>query len=324
MRIEKDVHSFKLKSPFAITGHVFDAINTLGITLKHNGCRGRGEAVGVYFKNETPHSMKEQIENLNLPIGKELTHEFLLKTLPSGGARNAIDCALWDLKAKCANATIWELLNIKPKALSSVATISIDTPEMMAKKAIHFSKYDKLKVKLSIDEPIVCLKAIRAVRPDASIIIDVNQGWTFEELIKFTPCLERLDIAMIEQPLPRGGDECLEGYKSAIPLAADESCLDTYEYTRISNRYDVINIKLDKCGGLTEGLKLVELAKRDNKGLMIGNMMGSSLSMAPAYVIGQFCQYVDIDGPLFLAQDIKDGLAYRNGVVDLPETKLWG
>ncbi len=173
--------------------------------------------------------------------------------------------------------------------------------------------------------PIMKLEAIRKARPDANLIVDVNQGWSFNELKDYTPAAERLGIAMIEQPLPRGGDAELEGYKSPIPLCADESCLDVSEYETAARRYDVINIKLDKCGGLTEGLKLVELALQDSKGLMIGNMMGSSLSMAPSYVIGQYCRFVDIDGPLFLKQDIDNALEYYDGgTVSIPIPALWG
>ena len=195
----------------------------------------------------------------------------------------------------------------------------------MAAKARNYEKYPNLKVKLSADQPIERLEAIRAARPDANLIVDVNQGWSFEELKEYTPHCKKLGLAMIEQPLERGKDDMLEGYKSDVPLGADESCLDSNEYEQNARRYDVINIKLDKCGGLTDALKIVKMAQRDNKGLMVGNMTGSSLGMAPSYVVGQFCQFVDIDGPLFLEQDIENALDYADGgIASLPTPALWG
>ena len=319
-KIEKKV--FPLNSPFVITGYTFNDANAVWVTINKDGHIGRGEANGIYYENETPERMAAQIGSI---LHKNLTHEEVYNLLPRGGARNALDCAFWDICCKKAGKTIWELLNIKPKLLVTVATISIDDPEVMAAKAINYAKYPNLKVKLSNNQPIERLEAIRAVRPDANLIVDINQGWTFKELKEYTPHCKRLRLSMIEQPLERGKDEMLEGYQSQVPLGSDESCLDSSEYKQNASRYDVINIKLDKCGGLTDALKIVRMAQRDNKKLMVGNMTGSSLSMAPSYVIGQFCQFIDIDGPLFLKQDIKHALQYKNGgIASMPTTKLWG
>ena len=206
-----------------------------------------------------------------------------------------------------------------------MATVSIETPQNMAAKAVFYAKYPNLKIKLSADNPIERLEAIRAARPDATLITDVNQGWSFAELKEYIPHCKRLGLAMIEQPLARGGDAELEGFKSEVPLGSDESCLDSNEYAQNANRYDVINIKLDKCGGLTDALKIVRLAQRDGKGLMIGNMTGSSLGMAPSYMVGQFCEFIDLDGPLFLKQDVEHGLKYaEGGIVSTPKPELWG
>ncbi|MBT7605445.1 MAG: dipeptide epimerase [Kordiimonadaceae bacterium] len=319
-KIEKKV--FPLNSPFVITGYTFNDANAVWVTINKDGQIGRGEANGIYYENETPERMAAQIGSI---LHKNLTHEEVYNLLPRGGARNALDCAFWDICCKKAGKTIWELLNIKPKLLVTVATISIDDPKVMAAKAINYAKYPNLKVKLSNNQPIERLEAIRAVRPDANLIVDINQGWTFKELKEYTPHCKRLGLSMIEQPLERGKDEMLEGYQSQVPLGSDESCLDSSEYKQNASRYDVINIKLDKCGGLTDALKIVRMAQRDNKKLMVGNMTGSSLSMAPSYVIGQFCQFIDIDGPLFLKQDIKHALQYKNGgIASMPTTKLWG
>ncbi|NOZ41575.1 MAG: dipeptide epimerase [Alphaproteobacteria bacterium] len=323
IRIEK--HSFSFTAPFAITGYVFTASDTVRVIIEDDGFVGRGEAIGVYYNNETVDSIAAQLQGIIDAGAAGVSRETLQSLLPPGGARNALDCAMWDLAAKRAGKSVWQLLNITPKPLSSVATISIESPDVMAEAAKEFARYRNLKIKLNADEPIMRLEAVRAARPDATLIVDVNQGWTFEELKEYTPRAARLGVAMIEQPLARGGDEMLEGYKSAVALGADESCLDAAEYETAKRRYDVINIKLDKCGGLTEALQLVALAKGDGKGLMIGNMCGSSLSMAPAYVIGQFCRFVDIDGPLFLRQDIDHALHYGDGgVVSIPTPQLWG
>jgi len=265
-------------------------------------------------------SVRADIEN-----SKALTRDDIQHMLPIGGARCALDCAFWDLATKSQSSSVWQLLDLKPRELYSVATIGIEEADVMAETARELGQYNSLKIKLDNHDPIGRLEAIRRARPDAKMIIDVNQGWSFEELKEYAPVVGELGIEMIEQPLARGGDEALEGYNSPVPLGADESCLGVAEYEQAARRYDVINIKLDKCGGLTEGLKIVEQARQDDKGLMIGNMSGSSLSMAPAFVIGQFCRFVDIDGPLFLVEDVDHGLQYgQGGIVKVPEQALWG
>ncbi len=322
MNINIETHTFPLKSPFAITGYTFTAANTVRVIINKEGYTGRGEATGIYYQDETPETMTAQLNSI---IDTPVNLQEIQEALPRGGARNALDCAAWDLLAKRTEKSIWQLLNFTPRHLSTVATVSIDTPEAMAKRALHFASYPHLKIKLDNNDPILSLEAIRTSRPDATLIVDVNQGWNFGELKEYTPAAKKLNIAMIEQPLPRGKDEELEGYESAVPLGADESCLDVSEYEIAARRYDVINIKLDKCGGLTGAFKIVQMAARDNKKLMIGNMTGSSLSMAPAYVIGQFCQYIDLDGPLFLKSDVDNGLEYHDGgIVSIPNSTLWG
>ena len=323
MKIER--HAFPYKKPFVITGYTFTTSETIRVILEKDGFIGRGEALGIGSNGDTDESMSKQLEEIARNIKDGITSEEVQDLLPFGGARNALDCALWDIKAKRAGKSIWRLLNIKPKPLATVATISIQSPSEMAAEALEYSKYNNLKIKLSADEPIAVLEAIRAARPDAALIVDVNQGWSFDELEHYIPYAHKLGIKMIEQPLAREGDEELEGFKSIVHLGADESCRDSSEYEICAKRYDVINIKLDKCGGVTDALNIIKLANEDGKGLMVGNMCGSSLSMAPSYVLGQFCQYIDIDGPLFLKNDVDDGLEYQDGgIVSMPEQKLWG
>jgi L-alanine-DL-glutamate epimerase-like enolase superfamily enzyme len=324
MELVVEIIPFPLEKPFAITGHVFETTDTVRVTLRRDGLRGRGEAVGVYYLDETAESMAAQLEAVRREV-EQLSDDPVQSLLPPGGARNALDCALWDLRAKAAGRSIWELLGLAPRELHTVFTLGIADPATMAEWATAASRFPHLKIKLDDERPIECLERIRAARPDATLIVDVNQGWSFTALRDYLPHCERLGVAMIEQPLPRGADAELEGFRSPVPLGADESCLHLGEFEAARRRYDVLNIKLDKCGGLTEGLALVEAARRAGMDLMVGNMTGTSLGMAPSYVIGQHCRFVDIDGPLLLAGDIDHGLAYRDGgLVGLPSRELWG
>lgn len=325
MKYEVSAKSFPMDRPFAITGHTFTSLDAVFVTLTDGEHTGRGEGDGVYYLDETQEGMLEQLEGIREQVEKGISRESLQDLLPAGGARNAIDCALWDLEAKKSGGRIWDLLDLKPRTLTTVATVGMGTPQDMAARALEFSSYPNLKIKLDNQEPIQRLEAIRKARPDAALVIDVNQGWTLSELKELLPALEKLGVAMIEQPLARGEDQELEGFVSAIPLGADESCLTLSEYEVIKDRYQVINVKLDKTGGLTEALKIVQAAKADGKSLMVGNMMGTSLAMAPAYVIGQFCSFVDIDGPLLLADDVENPLNYLDaGLVSPPSAELWG
>jgi L-alanine-DL-glutamate epimerase-like enolase superfamily enzyme len=279
----------------------------------------------MYYLGETPETMSLELERVRDAVESGATRINIQSLLPRGGARNALDCAYWDLECKTAGQSIWHVLDIAPEPLVTVATVGMGTPEEMAAKARAFAAYPQLKVKLDGHQPLERLSAIRNARPEAALVIDVNQGWSMAELATYTPELANLGVAMIEQPLPRGSDNELEGYASPIPLGADESCLDLSEYEEAASRYDVINIKLDKCGGLTEALAIAERARGEGKELMVGNMTGTSLSMAPSHVIGQFCRFVDIDGPLLLASDIAEGLTYsEGGWVEPPSPTLWG
>jgi len=325
MKMRIEALSYPLERPFHITGYEFRAADTVRVTLEDGAYRGRGEGMGIYYHGESQQGMLAQLEAVVQAVEAGISRAQARELLPAGGALNALDCALWDLEAKRAGASVWQLLGMSPKALTTVCTIGIDKPQVMAELARSYQRYPHLKIKLSNDAPIERLEAIRAARPDADLVIDVNQGWSIEELKEYAPAAQRLGVAMIEQPLRRGDDEALEGYRSPVPLGADESCLHAEDYARVGRHYQVINIKLDKCGGLTQALALAELARRDGKDLMVGNMTGTSLSMAPAYVIGQACRFVDIDGPLFLTRDIEGGLDYGDGgVVSIPDPALWG
>lgn len=314
-----------LAAPFVITGYTFTHLDAVWVTLEHDGATGRGEGVGMYYLGEHPEKMTVELERVRDAVEAGATRIDIQSLLPRGGARNALDCAYWDLECKTTGQRIWQVLDITPQALVTVATVGMGTPVEMAAKARGFAPYPQLKVKLDGHQPLERLSAIRNARPEATLVVDVNQGWSMAELEAYTPELVNLGVAMIEQPLARGSDAELEGYASPIPLGADESCLDLAEYEEAASRYDVINIKLDKCGGLTEALAIAERARGEGKDLMVGNMTGTSLSMAPSHVIGQFCRFVDIDGPLLLASDIAEGLTYgEGGWVEPPSPSLWG
>ena len=314
-----------LTQPFRISGYEWINSRCLVVQLGQGGFVGRGEAQGVFYLDETAESIFEQAHAVAAEIRKGISREQLQDLLPAGGARNAIDCAMWDLECKRSGKTIWQLTGIDPKPVTTVYTIGLeDSPEAMAAKASAAADAPILKIKLSDHMPYEKLAAIRAARPDAVLVVDANQGWSFDLLQEVLPKCVDLDLAMIEQPLARGGDEQLEGFESPITLAADESCLHTGELETAACRYSMINIKLDKTGGLTEALRLARAAKAKGCKLMVGNMVGTSLSMAPSFVVAQLCDFVDIDGPLLLKYDQPNGLEYINGVVKGFDPALWG
>jgi len=314
-----------LARPFVITGYTFTHLDAIWVHLDDDGVTGRGEGVGIYYADETPESMTDQLVAVRQAVDDGATRLDIQSLLPPGGARTALDCAMWDVECKRSGKTIFDLVGIEPRPLTTVATIGIGSPDEMAAQAVRFSDYPHLKIKLDDTDALVRLRAIREARPDATFIIDVNQGWTRATLESLLPGLVELGVAMVEQPLPRGLDHELAGLDSPIPLGADESLIHLGEYDQVAPYYDVINIKLDKCGGLTEALAIADRAKKDGKDLMVGNMTGTSLSMAPSHVVGQLCQFVDIDGPLLLAEDISPGLRYwPGGIVDPPSPEVWG
>ena len=321
--LEFSTEFWEMTSPFTITGHTFAGAEVLLVTVSENGCRGRGEGAGVYYLDESGASMLEQAEAARQALQDGLDRQGLREQLPAGGARNAIDCALWDLEAKLSGKSIWELTGIAPRETITFNTVGIDTLANMAEAARALDT-PRIKVKLDDETPAERIAAVRAARPDAQIIVDVNQGWSFEQLDELAPRLHQLGVAMIEQPLPRGGDAALEGYRCPIPLCADESCLHTGEFEQASQRYQMINIKLDKTGGLTEALDLAALARANGVGLMVGNMMGTSLAMAPGYVVAQLCRYADLDGALFLKRDREHPMTCAGGVLEPPGRALWG
>ena len=323
MSVHKE--QWPLHTPFRITGLEWTDLNAAVVEIEQSGVVGRGEAAGVYYEGESAESIIGQIEDCQGEIESGIDREALQSLLPPGGARNAIDCALWDLEAKLADSTVWALAGVTYAPVQTVMTIGIrDSAEEMGELAGELSRFPVLKVKLDENQPVERLAAIRAARPDADIVVDANQGFTFELLKEILPDVAKLNIAMVEQPLPRGGDDRLEGFDSPVPLCADESCLHLGELDQAARRYQMVNIKLDKCGGLTEGLAIARQAREKGLGVMVGNMFGTTLAMAPAMVVAQLCDFIDLDGPLHLRCDRPPSMSFTNGRVELPAAPIWG
>lgn len=325
LQLKLHTETWAYQHPLRITGYTYTGREVVIVELVAGKICGRGEAWCVYFTDETVDSVCQQIEAVKDEIERGISREELQELLPPGGARNAIDCALWDLEAKQSGKSIWALTGIEPSPITTAFTIGIeDTPEQMAVCAAQACQYPILKIKLDGDQPVERIAAIRAARPDAKLVVDANQGWTFDQLKEIAPLMVEQGVEMIEQPLPRGGDNELEGFKSPVMLSADESCLHRGELDQAARRYQMINIKLDKTGGLTEALLLVKAVKSKNLELMVGNMGGTSLSIAPGFVVAQLCRFVDLDGPLLLKNDRINGIEYHGGKMSLPDGTLWG
>jgi len=322
--ITVELKNWLLRKPFKISRDVATHAETLLCHISDGTHTGSGEAAGVTYKGETVDSIKMQIEAAIPQIADGIGREQLQELMPPGGARNAVDCALWDLEAKQSGRTVWQVLDWQPHAVTTVYTIGMDTPENMQKDASTHADFPILKVKVGIGDPIEQISAIRQGSPDAAIVIDANQAWTIDDLDRFAEGLKGLNVEMVEQPLALDDDEILRGYESPIPLCADESCDSRADLERLAGLYDIINIKLDKTGGLTEAVALALQAESMGFDLMVGNMLGSSLAMAPAFVIAQRCKYVDIDGPLLQAEDCDHALHYDRGSVEPFSPDLWG
>ncbi len=315
-----------LKAPFRISGYTFTEAPVTLVVLRDGGIEGRGEACGVYYLDDAPPSMRAALEALRGEIEAGLTREALRTLLPPGGARNALDCALWELEARRAEQPVWRLAGIAaPRPLLTTFTLGAEDPARMAEGARGFAQARALKLKLTgeTDADIERVRAVRAARPEVWLGVDANQGYAPDTLSRLLPALLDARVALLEQPFARGREADLDGLERSIPIAADESVQGLADLEGLVGRFDIVNIKLDKCGGLTEALLMAEAARRLGLRVMVGNMVGSSWAMAPAFVLGQRCDVVDLDGPLFLAADRSPGVVYADGHVDCPDA-VWG
>ena len=319
--------SLRLAQPFRISGYVFDSADVLVVTLDDGTHRGRGEGAGAYYLGDDVPHMLAEIARTRAAIEAGPSREELRGILPPGGARNAVDAALWDLEAARAGRPVWQLAGLEtaPRAIVTTFTVSADTPERMAAMATGYAGAQSLKVKLTgeLALDLERVAAIRAARPDVRLGVDGNQGFVRADLDPLVAGLTRHDVSLLEQPLARGRDAELQGYTSPIPIAGDESLLSLADIPGAVGRFDVVNIKLDKCGGLTEGLLMAAEARRLGLGVMVGTMVGTSLATAPGFVLGQLADLVDLDGPTFLAQDRSPSVTYADGTL-FAGSDVWG
>lgn len=296
------------------------------VHLRDGGFVGHGEAEPDEHDPEQWRERAREVEAIRPALEAGCTRDELLHLLPRGPARNAVDSALLDLEAKACGRRAWELVGVEmPDSLETVYTISAGTPAQMATQAREHGLRGQLKLKVDASDPLACVRAVREVAPRSRFLVDANQAWSFELLEAVARGLAELGVELIEQPLPRGEDEVLATYRGAVPLCADESCLDRSSLPEILGRYGVINIKLDKTGGLTEALLLAEAARAEGLGIMVGCNVGTSWAMAPAMIVAASgASFIDLDGPLLLAHDREPGLRYVGDRVEAPAAEVWG
>lgn len=319
MRIQVTRDVFRLAEVFTISRGSRTEAQVLTVRADHDGAQGWGECVPYARYGETLDSVTARINTFS---GKwcELPDE-----LPAGAARNAIDCALWDHAAKKAGRRIWDMLDMAPpQPVITAYTLSLDSPENMRASAARHAHRPLLKIKLGTPDDMARLEAVRAGAPNARIIVDANEGWSAEVYSELAPHLLRMGVAMVEQPMPAGQDDMLAEIARPLPVCADESCHERASLPGLKGKYDMVNIKLDKTGGLTEALELKKAALAEGYGIMVGCMVGSSLAMAPAVLLAQGAAIVDLDGPLLLAEDRAEPLKYDADGVHPPAAGLWG
>ena len=317
--VTRDV--FRLAQVFTISRGSRTEAKVLTVRVTDAGVSGWGECVPYARYGETLESVTKEIEGLP----EDVTRAALYDLLPAGAARNAVDCALWDLEAKRTGKRVWDLAGLPaPGPEITAYTLSLDTPEAMRAQAAEHAHRPLLKIKLGTPDDMPRLEAVRAGAPDAKIIIDANEGWSAEVYSDLAPHLVRLGVSLVEQPLPAGEDDALIGMERPVPVCADESCHDRASLPALQGKYDVVNIKLDKTGGLTEALALRQEALALGYGVMVGCMVGSSLAMAPATLVAQGALVTDLDGPLLLAEDRAVPLVFDAAGVHPPDRALWG
>lgn len=327
LKLDVATDVLRLAQPFRISGYVFETAEVLIVTVRDGEHEGQGEGAGAYYLGDDLNHMREAVETARAEIESGPTRDELRSIMPAGGARNAVDAALWDLEAARTERPVWHLAGLTeaPRPIVTTFTVSADTPEAMAARATSYAGAKSIKIKLTgeLDLDLARVAAIRAARPDVWLGVDGNQGFVRGDLEALVENLLPHDIALLEQPLARGRDAELEDFQSPIPVAGDESLLTLADIQGAVGRFDVVNIKLDKCGGLTEGLLMAAEARRLGLGVMVGTMIGTSLATAPGFVLGQIADLVDLDGPTFLAQDRTPGVVYADGTLYAPDT-VWG
>ncbi len=324
-RLNVRTETWPIAGSFTISRGSRTEVQVVVAEISEGGVTGRGECVPYAHYGESVDGVAAAIEAMAGPLADGLGRAPLQEALAPGAARNALDCALWDLEAKLGGEPVWRLAGLaEPGPLITAYTLSLDSPKAMGEAAAAHAARPLLKLKLGGEGVVERVAAVRAGAPEARIIVDANEAWTVDLLKQAAPEMARLGVEMIEQPLPAGADGALAGIECPVPLCADESCHDTATLAGLDQRYDIINIKLDKTGGLTEALALADAARAAGLGIMVGCMIGTSLGMAPATLVAADAAFVDLDGPLLLARDRDPGIAYRGSVMAPPPPALWG
>lgn len=318
--------AMRLTEPLRVSGYLFEAMPAVVVTLSDGNHTGRGEAAGVYYLDDDQPGMLARLDSVRTAVEAGIDRATLQHLLPPGGVRNALDCALWELDSHRAGIPVSQLAGLgRPRPLVTTFTIPADAPSDVARKlaALPHPRAIKLKLDGNLDADAERIGLVRKARPDVWLGVDANQGYDGDTLDPLIALLADADVSLLEQPLPRGSEHLLEGRRFPLPIAADESVTNLVELEERHACFDVINIKLDKCGGLTEALDMVRRCEKLGKRTMVGNMAGSRLAAAPAFVLGQLCEFVDLDGPYFLADTEAASGIYRDGLIDIPDG-LWG
>jgi L-alanine-DL-glutamate epimerase-like enolase superfamily enzyme len=320
------IEAWPLAGAFRISRGTRKVSDVLMVEVNDGNYVGRGECFPYARYGEDTESVQKQLNSVRSEIEDGLDRQALLNVLAPGAARNAVDCALWDLEAKRAGTRVWDLAGLPaPEPVTTVYTLGVDEPAIMGERARENSDRPRLKLKMTGDgADLERVRNIHKNAPNARLVVDANEGWSIEQYLEYAPQFKDLGVEMIEQPLPSTYDEQLRGVERPIPVCADESCHDSATLPALVGKYDMINIKLDKTGGLTEALNLRDAALKQGLSIMVGCMIGTSLAMAPGILVAQDAAMVDLDGPLLLAEDRAPGLSFTGSIIHPPEPRLWG
>ena len=321
--VREDV--FPVDGVFTISRGSRTEIHAVTVTLSDGDVTGWAECIPYARYDETVEGVIETIRSVASDLANGMDRLALQDRLPAGAARNGLDCAFWDLEAKRFGVPVWKLAGLaEPRPIDTAYTLSLASPDGMREQAAKNAERPLIKVKLGTDGDLARIRAVREGAPRTTIIVDANEGWSAAQYAEMAPVLAELGVALVEQPLPAGADDALLGVDRPVPVCADESCHTSTSLTELLGKYDFINIKLDKTGGLTEALALREAAQAAGLGIMVGCMLGTSLAMAPAILVAQGARIVDLDGPLLLAADRDAPITYHGSRMSPPDRRLWG
>jgi len=324
-RLTARIERFETRRPFVIARGVKTHVDVVVATVEVGSLIGRGEGTPIDYRGDSADAALAALEAIAPAVAQGLTRADLLDRMPAGAARNALDSALWDLEAKASGQRVWALAGLPtPRPMLTAFTISLGDPAIMAAAAQAARGRELLKLKLGGDGDLDRVAAVRRAAPDARLIADANESWTGLDVEAVCHALYPYRLELIEQPLPAGADAALLDVRSPIPLAADESLQTRADLGHVIGRYRFINVKLDKCGGLTEALALIHAARQRGLGVMVGCMLSSSLGIAPAFVAAQQASHADLDGPLLLSRDRDHGLHQSGSDLWPPPVELWG